>query len=120
MSRPGLLDIDREIEVYRIVQEALGNAMRHAEAVSIWLSVDGEAGGLAVRVGDDGRGFDLPAGDHAGLGLAGMRERALVLGADLQVKSTVGRGTLIELHVPWSDAGVNQVGSSARVASPVA
>jgi signal transduction histidine kinase len=120
VSRPHLLDVDREIEVYRIVQESLGNAMRHAAAPTIWLSLDGRPDALVVHVGDDGRGFDPGQTDHAGLGLAGMRERAHMLRADLTVQSAPGRGTVIELTVPWSASGPMSVATAATVAHPVA
>jgi PAS domain S-box-containing protein len=86
---------------YRIAQEALTNAVRHARAgeVSVTLQVlDAE---LHLTVTDDGRGFDIGAVSEAeGIGLAGMRERANLVGGRLRVRSTIGQGTEIRLEIP--------------------
>jgi signal transduction histidine kinase len=96
---PRLLDRDREIDAYRIVQEAIGNAARHSRAATIW--IDGQVTDSVIRleVGDDGLGFDGSARSR-GLGLSGMAERAAILGADLEIRSRPGAGTVIELAIP--------------------
>ena len=96
---PDLLEAQRQIDTYRIVQEAVGNAARHGRATRVW--VDAEVAGDAIRiqVTDDGVGFDLST-TPAGLGLVGMRERAAILGARLEVRSQPGAGTSVELRVP--------------------
>ncbi|HKG36633.1 MAG TPA: sensor histidine kinase [Solirubrobacterales bacterium] len=89
---------DVQLVIYRVAQEALSNAVRHSEArrVDVSLRRDGPAVELTVR--DDGRGFAF-AESESGLGLAGMRERALLVGGHLQVESRPGRGTLVTLRV---------------------
>jgi len=85
--------------LYRIVQEALNNALKHASAGTVRVAVVARDGHLEVSVTDDGVGFD-PGADTAGLGLATMRERAAALGARLEVRSAPGRGTSVRLAVP--------------------
>lgn len=96
---PGLLGPDREIEAYRIVQEALGNAARHSHADHVWIDAAAVRGRLRIEVGDDGIGFDRSS-PVRGLGLATMRERAAILGATLEVHGSVGRGTVVMLELP--------------------
>ncbi|MEA2351588.1 MAG: two-component system, NarL family, sensor histidine kinase UhpB [Thermoleophilaceae bacterium] len=93
------LESDQEIAAYRFAQEALSNIAQHADAsrVEVDLSVNGH--GLELRIEDDGRGFD-PAGDHGGIGLSGMHERARLVGARLEVASRPGHGTALTLQVP--------------------
>jgi signal transduction histidine kinase len=86
---------------YRIAQEALTNAVRHAGAskVSVVLQTVGQRLQLTVR--DDGRGFDIgTVSESEGIGLAGMRERANLVGGRLRVRSTPGQGTEVCLEVP--------------------
>jgi two-component system sensor histidine kinase UhpB len=92
------LDPDEQLVVYRVVQEGLSNAARHAgaSAVSVRLARDGAA--TVVRIADDGMGFD-PARPAAGLGLAGMRERAALAGGSLAIDSAPGHGTTVELRL---------------------
>ena len=101
---PQQLDLpdDAELHCYRIVQEALTNAIRHAGAGGIVVRAASVAGALELVVGDDGVGFDLEAAERLGaagerLGLVGMRERAEAIGADLQIVSAPGRGTEIRI-----------------------
>jgi signal transduction histidine kinase len=97
---PGLLDPEDEINVYRIIQEALSNALRHAGASAIGVAFERLPGHLRVSVSDNGAGFDPASADHVGLGLAGMRERAVVLRSDLIVHARRGGGTTISITVP--------------------
>jgi PAS domain S-box-containing protein len=93
-----------ELAVYRIAQEALTNAVRHADARSIVITVTVTDGALRCEVRDDGRGFD-PRSRHAdALGIAGMQERATALGARLTIESTPGGGTTVTLE--WRPADV--------------
>jgi two-component system sensor histidine kinase UhpB len=98
---PGGLDdlgADEQIVVYRVVQEGLSNIARHAGAGEVQVAVARQGSGTVVRVVDDGAGFD-PAGTPAGLGLTGMRERAVLAGGRVDVRSAPGRGTAIELRL---------------------
>jgi signal transduction histidine kinase len=98
------LDPEAEHQVLRIAQEAVTNALRHARAsrVSVSLGPDGPDGGLVLRVADDGRGFDPGARALRArrLGLTSMHERAASLGGTLTVDSAPGRGTTVELRLP--------------------
>lgn len=85
-----------------VIREALFNAERHAAAHTVNLRLRTDSGALQLVIQDDGIGFD-PDGTHAGhFGLAGMRERALLLGGTLIVTSGAGQGTTIAVHVPLS------------------
>jgi signal transduction histidine kinase len=86
-----------EAAAYRIVQEALTNVVRHANARTcmVRLSLDD---GLAVAIEDDGAG--MPAGGRAGVGLASMRERSAELGGTFQLDSTPGAGTRLRVWLP--------------------
>jgi signal transduction histidine kinase len=92
------LDPELEREVFRIAQEALGNALKHAEAnrLNVRLQLDRR---IVLSVSDNGSGFD-PAGAQARrrLGLVSMRERAEALGGELTIESTPGEGTTVTLE----------------------
>jgi signal transduction histidine kinase len=82
------------------VQEALANAARHSGAPLARVVLAAKDGVLRVVVDDEGHGFDPADMRATGLGLAGMRERAALLGAHLRVESAPGRGTRVALEVP--------------------
>ncbi len=90
---------DTETAIYRIVQEALSNAVKHARADGVTLRVGEHDDRVEVVVEDDGRGFD-PAGVRAGFGLTGMRERALLAGGRLNVASADGGPTCVTAVLP--------------------
>ena len=92
--------LDAESTIFRFVQEALTNAARHARARTVSLKVEQKRANLVASVADDGVGFDLDVLDGDGLGLAGMRERARILGGELIVDSSRGRGTRLQLSLP--------------------
>jgi PAS domain S-box-containing protein len=88
---------------YRIAQEALTNVGRHAGASRIDMRLRAEDGHLALTVEDNGKGFDTAVlSDSEALGVAGMRERAGLVGGTLRVDSNIGAGTRVELRVPLS------------------
>jgi signal transduction histidine kinase len=91
----------RELEgaIYRILQEALSNVVKHAHARRVTLSVRPCDGSAEVLVEDDGCGFE-PAGRTAGFGLTGMRERAMLLGGELSVSSAAGGPTRVRAVLP--------------------
>ncbi len=91
-----------ELQVLRIAQEALHNALRHAQASAIRVVLDIDADGLRLVVADDGRGFDPDARAISArrMGLTSMRERARTLRGRLDVDSAPGRGTTVTLRVP--------------------
>jgi PAS domain S-box-containing protein len=89
-----------EVAVYRIVQEAITNAVRHAHAREIVVTLAASEGVLTVEIRDDGHGFEVKARRRDALGLVSMEERALALGGKLQVISEPGRGTAVVLTCP--------------------
>jgi two-component system, NarL family, sensor histidine kinase UhpB len=86
-----------ELVIYRVAQEALTNALRHARGTEVTVSLRRADGHVVLLVGDDGRGLAAPTRES---GLAGMRERAMLIDAELEVRSRPGRGTQIILSVP--------------------
>jgi signal transduction histidine kinase len=87
---------DEQIELFRIVQEGLANARKHAGAKHAWVEIGQRASERFVTVRDDGSGFELNDGS-AGQGLRNMRERAASIGGALTLCSTPGAGTALEI-----------------------
>jgi two-component system sensor histidine kinase UhpB len=92
------LDGDVQLVVYRVAQEALSNAARHSGAKRVAVTLRRSDRGAELEVSDDGRGFAFEASER-GLGIAGMRERALLVGAELTIQSRPEAGTTIRLVV---------------------
>ena len=90
---------DLETALYRMVQEALTNIVKHAHARSVSIILSRSGGMITAVVEDDGRGFDPDAG-RDGMGLDGMRERLALLGGKLKLESSPGAGTTIVAEVP--------------------
>jgi two-component system, NarL family, sensor histidine kinase UhpB len=91
---------DAQLVVYRVAQEALSNAARHSGAGHVEVRLRRlENGGVELEAADDGRGFAFDDSE-GGLGIAGMRERALLIGGELTIESRPGRGTTVRLVVP--------------------
>lgn len=101
-SAPALANVSSDIAtvVYRVVQEALTNVVRHAQATSASVAVTAAAGQLRALVEDNGIGFDPTARTEGHLGLKGMSERAEMVGGTVRVASTPGSGTTIVLEIP--------------------
>lgn len=101
------LELDRQVdlrgvpaaEVLRVVEEALRNAEKHADATTIRVQAHATREGASIAVEDNGHGFD-PGAPTAGHGLLGMRERAALLGGQLSIRSAPGDGTRVELLLP--------------------
>lgn len=99
---PATLDPGVELAAYRIVQEALTNARRHAPGAAVDVELRYEDHALCLRIRDNGPG---PSADPAaGHGLSGMRERAAAVGGELQTGSAAGGGFLVEATLPTNDA----------------
>ena len=98
------LSAAKEVGLFRILQEALTNVMRHAQAqtVELTLSVEGQA--LCLSISDDGQGFVPESGRPTSFGLVGMRERVLMLGGTLSLHSKPGEGTTLSVRVPLRQA----------------
>jgi two-component system, NarL family, sensor histidine kinase UhpB len=93
------LDDDVQLVVYRVAQESLTNAARHSEAQRISVALRRSGDAVELEVADDGRGFAFEQSER-GLGIGGMRERALLIGAELTIESRPGHGTTVRLAVP--------------------
>ncbi|MBM2825901.1 MAG: hypothetical protein HW402_1565 [Dehalococcoidales bacterium] len=94
-----------ETAIFRVVQEAITNVVKHAEAQNLVLSVEFGDSTLRIEVEDDGKGFDveavtLQADSNRGLGLLGMKERVSLLGGQLGIESAPGGGTHLTIEVP--------------------
>jgi signal transduction histidine kinase len=117
---PGLLDFDAELAAFRIVQEAMTNAARHAGAVGTSVAMKRSRDTLFIEVVDGGPGFDPSVARRRGLGLYGMAERAAMIGAKLRIASAPGRGTRIDLSIPLlgaqREAAVAALERTAQVA----
>jgi len=100
IAEPPSLPRDVQVALYRIAQEALNNAARHARASRVDLALRTPAQGVELRVADDGRGFDRArvSADHLGLGI--MRERADAIGALLTIESERASGTAVTVTWP--------------------
>jgi signal transduction histidine kinase len=93
------LPSDVETALYRIVQEALTNVVKHAEAGAVSIVIARRGSGVTAVIEDDGRGF-TPDGTSEGLGLVGMGERLALLGGKLKIESRPGAGATIVAEVP--------------------
>jgi signal transduction histidine kinase len=91
--------------VFRVLQESLTNAAKHAQATRVDVSLEREGPEIVLAVSDDGRGFEpaAPVRPNA-FGLVGLRERALLVGGEISIDSAPGRGTRVELRVPVKEA----------------
>lgn len=96
------LAAELETTAYRLIQEALTNAAKHAEASKVKILVSASDGRLMLEVADDGRGFDASAA-YAGFGLAGMRERVALAGGAIEIRSG-SEGTAVRVSLPARDS----------------
>lgn len=88
---------DVQLVAYRVAQEALSNSLQHGTPAHVRVRLAGGGGAIELRISDDGPGFD-PERSTGGLGIAGMRERALLCGGTLQIDSMQGAGTRVTLR----------------------
>jgi two-component system sensor histidine kinase UhpB len=99
------LGADAQLVVYRVAQEALTNAARHSGAGRVEVRLRrGDEGGVVLEVADDGRGFAFDESQR-GLGIGGMRERALLIGGELTIESRPDHGTTVRLWLPGGRDG---------------
>ncbi|EDY16767.1 histidine kinase [Chthoniobacter flavus Ellin428] len=96
---PRALSADFRHHLFLIVREAVNNAVKHARATEVRLTVEPHPAGLHLMIADDGRGFDQNG--TIGNGLANLRERTTDLGGTCQITSTPGSGTTLALRLPW-------------------
>ncbi|WP_335026984.1 sensor histidine kinase [Nostoc sp.] len=98
---PYTLPTEVNTALYRIVQESLTNICKHAHATSVTVKLLTEAGMIHLSIEDNGKGFN-PTQNTTGFGLQGMRERAVALGAQLNLHSQLGTGCCISVSLPLS------------------
>jgi two-component system, NarL family, sensor histidine kinase DevS len=107
---------ETESTLYRIVQEALNNVVKHAGAARAEALVEQAGGVIAITVRDDGRGFD-PAAVSGGFGLTGMRERVELAGGKLRIDAGLGRGTTVLATIPIAAGELSAPADRARARS---
>lgn len=106
----GLLGPEKEINLYRIIQEGLNNVLKHSQASQVLVEIKRQQSNISVSIFDDGKGFDPAqlngkAGKHPSFGLTGIKERAKVLDGILTLQSAPGTGTRLTVNVPLSKNG---------------
>ena len=104
-GKPGLLDKNQEVHLYRIVQESVSNSLRHAQASSVKVRFRWEGNNLTISIEDDGTGFDFPLERKSvkagqGLGLINLENRVALLGGQLHFKKNNSSGTIMKLKLP--------------------
>jgi signal transduction histidine kinase len=99
---PGKLDPDAQLAIFRVLQECLSNAVKHAEAKSVQVKLDFDPNRVVLAVHDDGKGFDPAAQKMGHYGLRNMRERAIKIGGDLIIDSRPGEGAKFAFSIPVS------------------
>lgn len=106
-SRRIKLNLEHETHVFRIVQEALTNVARHADASSVEIELTTKDGQLVLRIADDGRGIsEASLSTGRSVGMTGMRERAHLCGGELKVICAPGSGTILLANIPMDDIAV--------------
>lgn len=98
------LTSEAKTALFRVVQEALTNIIKHAYAQNVSIQLDYGVQGVTVIVRDDGRGFDLKhqtSSNRPSWGLIGMQERATLLGGSVEVQSQIGQGTQVKVVIPY-------------------
>lgn len=107
-GEPPALSTLAEVNLVRIAQEAIANAVHHGDPEHLWVTLSSQAGAVMLEVADDGRGFDTnaeaPYRQPGHFGLLGMRERAREMGARLQISARPGGGTRVAVHIPAAPA----------------
>ncbi len=111
---PARLPAELEATIYRLVQEATNNAIKHGEPDRISVTVSREGAKVDVVVADDGKGFDPDSAERS-FGLVGMEERVTLSGGLLEIESAPGRGTEVRAQVSLPD----QAGTGGLTAEPV-
>jgi len=97
---PTVIDPDIALCLFRVAQEALGNAIKHSNARHISVELTGAPSSLALAITDDGKGFDVESVPNGGLGLVSMRERVESIGGLLEIHASPASGTRLKVTVP--------------------
>jgi signal transduction histidine kinase len=93
-------DYDVKLQLYRMAQEAINNALKHAQPNHVWIRLIHTAESFVLEVEDDGTGFDVDASTGKSLGLYGMKRRASSVRAGLSIDSESGVGTMVRVTLP--------------------
>jgi two-component system NarL family sensor kinase len=109
-GEPVKLESERELHVYRIIQECFNNTLKHAEAGGMTVRLDYGGDTLRVTVADDGRGFDPAEAlvGKPGSGLRNMENRSTILGGDLRFESRSGGGSKMIVNIPYKIADATE------------
>jgi two-component system sensor histidine kinase DegS len=97
------LSVDQELTAFRVIQEAIQNARKHARATTVHVDITACGNDLVITAVDNGRGFSperVTTHLMGGAGLKGMQERAALVGGNISIESAPGEGTQVELRVP--------------------
>jgi signal transduction histidine kinase len=106
---PRVIDPDIALCLFRVAQEALGNAVKHSDARHISVELTGAPSSLALTITDDGKGFDVESMPNGGLGLVSMRERVESVGGLLEIHASPASGTRLTVTVPTRTAEIEPV-----------
>jgi signal transduction histidine kinase len=98
-SLPQLPDISN-IALYRILQEALNNIVKHAQATHVWVELNLEDNNIILTIQDNGQGFDAKKAQSTGIGLSSMQERVMLAGGKFNITSAPKRGTILSAQFP--------------------
>jgi signal transduction histidine kinase len=103
-----------QVELLRIISEALTNVRKHADATTVRVVAEASGGELLITVTDNGRGFAQAEAFDSGMGLQGMRERARLIGGSLEIRSELSGGTTIAVRAPVVAQGVGNVSETSE------
>jgi len=106
---PTAIDPDVALCLFRVAQEALGNAVRHSDARHISVELTGAPSSLVLTIADDGKGFDVESAQNGGLGLMSMRERVESVGGLLETHASPASGTRLTVTVPTRTAEMEPI-----------
>jgi len=95
-----------KITLYRVLQEALTNVVKHAQASQVWVELNVEEEVVTLTVQDNGIGFREETSPSSGIGLTGLQERITLAGGKLSISSTPRRGTILSAQFPLSNSRV--------------
>ncbi len=98
----GVFSKDVEINIYRIIQEAVNNVIKHAEANEVLVELRKSERYVTIRIEDDGKGFDtkILSSGSTGIVLSGMNERVKLIGGALRIRSAPNEGTILDIRIP--------------------
>ena len=96
------IGLEQSVALFRILQEALNNIIKHAKASSVKIQLDSDVDTLIMEIADNGVGFDKNnSGRQDSYGMIGMKERVVLLDGKLDITSEVGHGTCVRVEIPF-------------------